>query len=1195
MLYRFALILAFASAPAWAQIQSGPFAPGATWFVGPGGSLGVLPSGGNQLTRTSDGAVFNRPSEIQDSANWNLTFRLSPSQQVLYVQRSNPQSGPTTVCGGWPNVQVHLYDMSSPPLLTPFTSVSGVPCMNGGVDQGPFFFDQSGTIRTAVVVGAGTATTPQMLWADLVGRQIGIDALSYTKNVTRIEFAPGGNAAWIVHSVTNPPGAGAMYNFVDLCADPLGGSVGAPQSLPPPTVSAEVTESGGNFFARLLVNGTPEPGTDVALSTACFAALGGCCDLSTCTPDVTPADCTASGGTPIGEADCSPDPCIESCCLPDGGCAVLGAAACASAGGTLQGSDSCDNVFCPQPSGACCQETGTCFGSTQDSCLASQGVWQGAGTTCGTVTCPRLEIALDKSGPAQARVGQNFTYSIDYANTGDVVAPAVVLADTLPFGLDFVSATGGGVDVGFNEIEWQLGDLALGAAGSVDLTVNARCFAGSGNNTVTAHSSVSQFNAFASVAILPELTDPIAIDVAEVASDGLPLEGGDTITHTVTLTNTVGEARSGIFVTFQVDSGLALESVVDDGGGSFDMFSTTQWDWNGDLPANGTVTLVLVSRVDSCVQQRVLTRERIFAYSVCGTEIGSVPAREFAVRRALEVDALATSLNPPATIETFFSNQTMQLTRDGDTVDFRISVTNPHPTAIASATLQMNVPFGFDAVGDPPFIAPTDPAAVWNPGPRRVEWSGAMAAGQTVEISFRAVESGSSNATSIFGQAGDGSCTVFEFNTLSILPELPTVPYLFGLASGQLVLFRPGVDSEPQPFFSFPEEFTSDLARGANGDLWVMSLPTFRINPETLELQGFPTTFRDQLGFLPADAAIDPADNSVVFVGAVDGPFGQYAAVRRYDLMTEVVTALYDEPQQSAPTIGSLVDVVVEPGGAIGLRSAGSRIYRLDPTSGVVTDLSDPGFVNYRTLALDVDGTYLVSQNAFSSLDIADVDPTTGVHTTITGDVQSLLPNANLPLTSLTADDNGDIYLAYNNNGMAVLERDPSLAATELIPFDFFGLDLSEIEFAVSGPCVDADGDGVFAGSGCSGSLDCDDTNADIAPGAVEIADGVDNQCPGDAGFGLTDELPGLLSTGPGQPICWPAATGATEYEIARFVGPAPVGPCTLATSTATCWDDPASPTTPGELWVYLVRVSAPSAGSWGRDSAGAERAIVCP
>ncbi len=46
-----------------------------------------------------------------------------------------------------------------------------------------------------------------------------------------------------------------------------------------------------------------------------------------------------------------------------------------------------------------------------------------------------------------------------------------------------------------------------------------------------------------------------------------------------------------------------------------------------------------------------------------------------------------------------------------------------------------------------------------------------------------------------------------------------------------------------------------------------------------------------------------------------------------------------------------------------------------------------------------------------------------------------------------------------------------------------------------SGPCVDRDGDGY--GSGCAAGPDCDDTNREIHPGAMELCDGLDDNCDG--------------------------------------------------------------------------------------------------
>jgi formylglycine-generating enzyme required for sulfatase activity len=60
--------------------------------------------------------------------------------------------------------------------------------------------------------------------------------------------------------------------------------------------------------------------------------------------------------------------------------------------------------------------------------------------------------------------------------------------------------------------------------------------------------------------------------------------------------------------------------------------------------------------------------------------------------------------------------------------------------------------------------------------------------------------------------------------------------------------------------------------------------------------------------------------------------------------------------------------------------------------------------------------------------------------------------------------------------------------------------------------CTDSDGDGYFAQAGCGTAVDCDDTNKNVYPGAPEACDGIDNQCPGDAGYGQWDEgcVPGM-------------------------------------------------------------------------------------
>jgi hypothetical protein len=155
----------------------------------------------------------------------------------------------------------------------------------------------------------------------------------------------------------------------------------------------------------------------------------------------------------------------------------------------------------------------------------------------------------------------------------------------------------------------------------------------------------------------------------------------------------------------------------------------------------------------------------------------------------------------------------------------------------------------------------------------------------------------------------------------------------------------------------------------------------------------------------------------------------------------------------------------------------------------------------------------------------------------------------------------------------------------------------------------DADGDGFGSDStgipSCSqppgyiaAGSDCDDTNADIYSGAPEINDGLDNQCPGDFGFGLVDEITGVcgfLNPVDANEFSCPHQTGATRYEVAR--SPHPEFPswvgCLRIVSDAASWVD-SDPVPEGTCFYYLVRSHEPNVGSWGADSVGNERTVTC-
>jgi uncharacterized repeat protein (TIGR01451 family) len=81
-------------------------------------------------------------------------------------------------------------------------------------------------------------------------------------------------------------------------------------------------------------------------------------------------------------------------------------------------------------------------------------------------------LNISKSGPATASVNDNITYTITYGNTGGTTATNVIIADPLPTGTTFVSATAGGSNIS-GTVTWNIASLAAGVTGqTVQFTVH---------------------------------------------------------------------------------------------------------------------------------------------------------------------------------------------------------------------------------------------------------------------------------------------------------------------------------------------------------------------------------------------------------------------------------------------------------------------------------------------------------------------------------------------------------------------------------------------------------------------------------------------------------------------------------------------------------------------------------------------------
>ena len=123
-------------------------------------------------------------------------------------------------------------------------------------------------------------------------------------------------------------------------------------------------------------------------------------------------------------------------------------------------------------------------------------------------------------------------------------------------------------------------------------------------------------------------------------------------------------------------------------------------------------------------------------------------------------------------------------------------------------------------------------------------------------------------------------------------------------------------------------------------------------------------------------------------------------------------------------------------------------------------------------------------------------------------------------------------------------------------------------------------------------TTDCDESDAATYPEAPETNDGIDNQCPGDSGHGLIDEISGLSRFTNPTVLSWDAQADAVQYEVVRAGAPAFGEDCVTSSPAQSSSFDPEQPDT---TFHYLVRALAPFTGSWGEDSTSTERTEICP
>ncbi|WP_226668707.1 isopeptide-forming domain-containing fimbrial protein [Microbulbifer aggregans] len=228
-----------------------------------------------------------------------------------------------------------------------------------------------------------------------------------------------------------------------------------------------------------------------------------------------------------------------------------------------------------------------------------------------------VDLVVDKDdGGITAVPGGDIVYTIDYENAGNIDATGVVITESLPEYVTFDPAANPGWTLDGDTLTYNVGDLAAGETGSIELVVTVIDPLPTGveetNNTVSIDGDESNGtdptpdnNTDEDVTPLEAAPDYV-IDKVENFED--PANPGDTIEWSITVTNEGNQDGTGVFVTDTLPDTSLFNNFTASDGGVIDLDAGTVT-WNiGDMAVGDSVTFTLSAIVNESVPTDIPTQ-----------------------------------------------------------------------------------------------------------------------------------------------------------------------------------------------------------------------------------------------------------------------------------------------------------------------------------------------------------------------------------------------------------------------------------------------------------------------------------------------------------------------------------------------------------------------------------------------------------
>jgi uncharacterized repeat protein (TIGR01451 family) len=358
-----------------------------------------------------------------------------------------------------------------------------------------------------------------------------------------------------------------------------------------------------------------------------------------------------------------------------------------------------------------------------------------------TTVAAVADLSVAKTGQAVDTAGTATSWTVQASNAGPSDAAGVVVSDTLPAGVTFVSATGGGTySAVTNAVTWNVGALAAGGSTAV-FTVNATI-----SSTATG-SAVNRSRVAATTADPTAANDRDEVTTTLAAAADLSVSktgeavdtAGTAISWTVQASNAGPSDAAGVVVSDTLPAGVTFVSAT--GGGTYSAV-TNAVTWNvGALGAGGSTAVFTVNAtIPSTATGSAVNRARVATTTADPTT-------------ANDRDEVTTTLAAAADLSVTKTGQAVDTA--GTTTAWTVQASNAGPSDATGVVVSDTLPAGFT------FVSASD-GGTYSGVTNTVTWNvGSLAAGAStavfaVEASIPSTASGATvNRARVAGTTDD--------------------------------------------------------------------------------------------------------------------------------------------------------------------------------------------------------------------------------------------------------------------------------------------------------------------------------------------------------------------------------------------------------------------------------------------------------